>query len=310
MCRHLAYLGPPVTLRSVIIDPPHGLYRQAWAPRYQRPGAVNADGFGVGWYCSDSDLGDPGDSPDPRDPDDPEDPGPARYRQAGPIWADQSFADLARVTRTGALLAMVRNATPGTSPGPAAVGPFRHERWLFSHNGVLEGWPSATAGVAATLPTVALLELEARVDSALAWALVLHRLRAGLAPATALADTIGALHAAGVTGRFNFLLTDGRVIAATAAGHTLYYRRADGGVTVASEPADDEPGWIVVPGGSLVLAAPAQVSVTPLPAWDVAVPDPTPVPDTTPSRTQPLSRTRPPSRTQPLMEGSRSVDLT
>ena len=266
MCRHLAYLGAPVTLRSVIIDPPHGLYRQAWAPRYQRPGAVNADGFGVGWYC-DGYPGDPGDAGDPRDsgdPRDPKDPGPARYRQAGPIWADQSFADLARVTRTGALLATVRNATPGTSPGPAAVGPFRHERWLFSHNGVFDGWPSSTAGVAATLPTVALLELEARVDSALAWALVLHRLRAGLAPAAALADTIGTLHAGGVTGRFNFLLTDGRVIAATAAGHTLYYRQADGGVTVASEPADDEPGWIVVPGGSVVTAVPGKVSVTPV----------------------------------------------
>jgi len=259
MCRHLAYLGPPVTLRSVIIDPPHGLYRQAWAPRFQRPGAVNADGFGVGWYPD----GAPGD------------PEPNRYRQAVPIWADQSFADLARGTRTGALLAVVRNATAGTSEGQAAVGPFRHERWLFSHNGVLDGWPSSAAGVAATLPTVSLLELEARVDSALAWALVLHRLRAGLAPDVALADTIGALHAAGVTGNFNFLLTDGRVIAATAAGHTLYYRQAGGGVTVASEPADDEPGWIVVPGGSVITAIPAQVSVTPLPTSSN-------VPDTTP----------------------------
>jgi gamma-glutamyl hercynylcysteine S-oxide hydrolase len=247
MCRHLAYLGPPVTLRSVIVDPPHGLYTQGWAPRFQRPGAVNADGFGVGWYCDG-------------------DPEPARYRQAVPIWADPSLPDLARVTRTGALLAAVRNATPGTSQGPAAVAPFRHGRWLFSHNGVLDGWPPATAGVAATLPAVALLELEARVDSALAWALVLHRLRAGLAPAPALADTIGALRAAGVTGRFNFLLTDGAVIAATAAGHTLYYRQAGSGVTVASEPADDEPGWIVVPGGSVVSAVPGQVSVTPLPA--------------------------------------------
>ena len=26
MCRHLAYLGPPASLRSVLIDPPHGLY--------------------------------------------------------------------------------------------------------------------------------------------------------------------------------------------------------------------------------------------------------------------------------------------
>ena len=257
MCRHLVYLGPAATLHSVIIDPPHGLYKQAWAPRFQKRGAINADGFGVGWYASGASGA--SDAPD-LDLGDPE---PARYRQAVPIWADESFADLARVTRTGALLAMVRNATPGTSQGPAAVGPFRHGRWLFTHNGVLEGWPSSTAGVAATLPALSLLELEARVDSALSWALVLHRLRAGLAPAAALADTIGALHAAGVTGRFNFLLTDGRVIAATAAGHTLYYREAGGGVTVASEPADDDPGWIVVPGGSVVTAVPGRVSVTP-----------------------------------------------
>jgi gamma-glutamyl hercynylcysteine S-oxide hydrolase len=260
MCRHLAYLGPSVTLRSVIIDPPHSLYKQAWAPRFQRPGAVNADGFGVGWYS-------------PGDPGNPGDPEPARYRQAVPIWADQSFADLARVTRTGAMLATIRNATPGTSQGPAAVTPFRHGRWLFSHNGVLDGWPASAAGVAATLPAGALLDLEARVDSALAWALVLHRLRAGLAPAQALADTIGAMHASGVTGRFNFLLTDGQLIAATRAGHTLYHRQAgDGAVTVASEPADDEPGWTEVPDGSVVIAAPRQVSVTPLPAPDPRVP--------------------------------------
>ena len=79
MCRHLAYLGPPATLRSVLIDPPHGLYRQAWAPRRQRHGTVNADGFGVGWYA-------------------PDDPDPARYRRAVPIWGDESFADVARVT--------------------------------------------------------------------------------------------------------------------------------------------------------------------------------------------------------------------
>src|ERR1039457_2360785 len=50
----------------------------------------------------------------------------------------------------------------------------------------------------------------------------------------------------GVTGRFNFLLTDGRVIAATAAGDTLFCRPA-GGVVVASEPCDDEPGWTAGP---------------------------------------------------------------
>jgi glutamine amidotransferase len=245
MCRHLAYLGPSATLRSLLIDPPHGLYRQAWAPRRQRFGTVNADGFGVGWYA-------------------PDDPAPARYRRPVPIWGDESFADVARVTRAGAVLAAVRCATEGTDLGTAAVAPFASGRWLFSHNGKVEAWPDSVAGLAATLPASALLGLDARVDSALLWALVRHRLELGVAPAPALADTVLALRAAGVTGRFNFLLTDRRVIAATAAGDTLWYRSSPAGslVVVASEPGDDEPGWTEVPDSCVVTATRQQVRVT------------------------------------------------
>src|SRR5215472_17469387 len=157
MCRHLAYLGPPVTLRSLLTDPPHGLGTQAWAPRRQHHGTMNVDGFGVGRYTDG-------------------DPVPARYRRAGPIWADPAFADLARVTRTRALLAAVRSATPGTEEGVAAAAPYTAGRWLFSHNGVLDDWPSATASLAATLPPADLLALEARCDSALVWALVARQL--------------------------------------------------------------------------------------------------------------------------------------
>jgi glutamine amidotransferase len=245
MCRHLAYLGPAATLRSVIIEPSHGLYRQGWAPRLQRHGTVNADGFGVGWYCDG-------------------DPEPARYRRAEPIWADESFADVARVTSAGAMLAAVRCATAGTDLGPGAVAPYRSGRWLFSHNGVIDGWPGSVAGLAGTLPAGALLELETRTDSALLWALVLHRLRLGLAPADALADTISALADMSVSGRFNLLLTDGQVIAATAAGDTLYYRHRGDTVVVASEPGNDEPDWAEVPDGSVVTAVPGHVDVDPL----------------------------------------------
>ena len=164
MCRHLAYLGPAVTLREAIIDPPYGLYRQAWAPRMMRnSGTMNVDGFGAGWY-----------------PDD--DPIPARYRHAGPIWADPSFADLTRVTRSGALLAAVRDASAGTEPSASACSPFGADHWLFSHNGALVGWPGTAAGLAATLSPLELLELDARVDSALLWALTLNRLRSGARP--------------------------------------------------------------------------------------------------------------------------------
>jgi glutamine amidotransferase len=276
MCRHLAYLGPSASLRSLLIDPPHSLYRQAWAPRLQRHGTVNADGFGVGWYAAG-------------------DPVPARYRRAVPVWGDLSLPDIARVTRSGAVLAAVRSATEGTALGEAAAAPFGAGPWLFSHNGLLDGWPGAAAVVAgrvsaaadvsaadqaggapATGPqppvsAAALLSLEAMVDSAFLWALVLERLRAGSVLGAALSGTIAAVEAAGGTGRFNFLLTDGRSVAATACGDTLWYRRGEAvnvpaSLTVASEPSDDEPGWTEVPDRHLLVATADKVSVQPLAA--------------------------------------------
>jgi len=253
MCRHIAYLGPPTALRSVLIDPPHGLYRQAWAPRMMRHGTVNADAFGVGWYADG-------------------DPMPARYRRTGPIWADESLPDIARVTRSAAVLAAVRNASAGMAAGEQAAAPFASGPWLFSHNGVLAGWPTAAAAVAETArtPAAILLSLAANVDSAFLWALALERLRAGSSMADALTETIGAVEAAGATGRFNFLLTDGQSIAATASGDTLWYRQVSGSVVVASEPGDDDPGWTEVPDRQVLTATPSLVSVRPLTAGSAA----------------------------------------
>jgi ergothioneine biosynthesis protein EgtC len=249
MCRHLAYLGPPVTLATLITEPPHGLARQSWAPRHQRHGTMNVDGFGVGWYA-------------------PGDPVPARYRRAGPIWADPCFADLARVTRSAAVLAAVRSATDGTAAGAAAAAPFASGPWLFSHNGIVAGWPGTAAAAAATLPAADLLGLEARTDSALAWALAAARLRAGDSPAGALTAAVSALAGGGAGGRLNFLLTDGSVVAATTFGDTLCYRHRDGAVVVASEPSDDEPGWTGVADRSVLTASTAGVEIRPLPAPD------------------------------------------
>ena len=252
MCRHLAYLGPPATLRTLLIDPPHGLYRQAWAPRRQRHGTVNADGFGVGWYA-------------------PDDPVPARYRRPVPIWGDESFADIARVTRAGAVLAAVRCATEGTDLGTAAVAPFASGPWLFSHNGTLEGWPDSVAGLAATLPASALLGLEARVDSALLWALVRHRLELGVDAG------------AGPGGYRPGATRGGRDRPVQLPAHRRPGDRGHRGgrhpvvpvracglvVMVASEPGDDEPGWTEVPDGCVVTATRQQVSVAELAAPDV-----------------------------------------
>ena len=90
MCRLAAYLGPAQTLESLLVDPPHGLYRQSYAPEQQVSGTVNADGFGVGWY-------DPARRPEP-----------AVHKSARSIWADRSFLSFAGLVNAPAMLAVVR----------------------------------------------------------------------------------------------------------------------------------------------------------------------------------------------------------
>lgn len=245
MCRHLAYVGRPKALRELLSDPPHSLLRQSWAPRDQKHGTVNADGFGVGWYADG-------------------DPIPARYRRDTPMWTDRSFLDVARVVRSAAVLAAVRSATAGMAQGEAAVAPFSSGRYLFSHNGAVTGWPTSIVMLTGDVSPVELMAMEAVSDSALLWLVVHQRLQAGERMPEALGNTVR-LAASTAGGRLNLLLTDGRSIAATTWGDTLVWRADAGGVTVASEPYDDEPGWVPVPDRSLLVATPDGVDSTPLP---------------------------------------------
>ena len=246
MCRHIAYVGPPVTLGEVLVSPAHGLVRQSWEPRRQRYGTVNADGFGVGWYADG-------------------DPVPGRYRRTGPVWGDETFADLARVVRSTALLAAVRDATFAGADGEAAAAPFAEGSLLFSHNGAVRGWPGSLAPLAGGLPPDRLLALAARSDSALVWALILHRAAQGDEIARAVADTVVDVGSAAPGSRLNLLLTDGTTVVATTWGDSLWYLHEPGHRTVvASEPYDDDPHWTEVPDRTLLTATRTDVLLTPL----------------------------------------------
>jgi len=229
MCRHLAYLGPSKALQALLVDPPHSLFRQSWEPARQTHGVVNADGFGVGWFADG-------------------DPVPARYRQAGPIWADPSFPDIARVTRSGAVLAAVRDATTGSATGTEAAAPFLAGGWLFSHNGSVSGYPDSVAKLAETVPAADLLTLEARLDSAFVWALIQARFRDGAPMTEAVASVIADITAL-TPARLNLLLMNDTTIVASVFGDTLSALVADGFTVVASEPYDDSPGWVDVAEG-------------------------------------------------------------
>lgn len=247
MCRHLAYLGPPVALSRLLFDAPHALAVQSWAPRDMRGGGtVNADGFGVGWYPA------PGAAP-------------RRYRRDRPLWSDPDLPRLAADTTAPAVLAAVRSATPGMPLGAAACAPFAGHGALFSLNGRIAGWPDSVAKLAERLPVTDLLTMEAPTDSALVWALVRRRLDAGEPAPAAVAATVAEVATAAPGSRLNLLLTDGRAVVATTWTHSLSVRHDQRSVLVSSEPLDDDPAWRPVPDGSVVVATAAAVDVSPLP---------------------------------------------
>ncbi|MEU7910047.1 ergothioneine biosynthesis protein EgtC [Microbispora bryophytorum] len=230
MCRHAAWLGPARSLTTLISDPEHGLLRQSYAPRLQKYGTVNADGFGFGWYDGSR---------------------PVRYRRTVPVWADANLPGLAAAARSTCLIAAVRSATAGMPIEETATAPFADGPWLLSHNG--------RVGREAVRPLAA--DAESVCDSAWLAAAVFTRLRDGLPLADVLPAVVGAAADGDPEARLNLLVTGGSHLAAVAWGDTLFTHLEEG-VLVASEPLDDRPGWRAVPDRSLLLASPDGVSVT------------------------------------------------
>ena len=241
MCRHLAYLGSPVRIGALLIDAPHSLRRQAYAPRLMHWGHENHDGWGVAWY----------------EPDRAE---PMHYRTVVSLQHDRGFAAAGQVASS--LLAAVRLASPGLALERDNTAPFVRGSIAFSLNGY--GFADGREPrLRAALPRARAEQLEGDTDTEVLFALVLERLESGLAANEALRDVTTLAEPDGSV-RLNLLLTDGNRITATTWGNSLFTRSSGPAVVVASEPLDDEPGWTRVPDRSLVDAAPGTVTITSL----------------------------------------------
>lgn len=226
MCRHLGWLGADVTVSSLVLDPPYGLWVQSYAPRRQKHGLMNADGWGVGFF----------------------DGGVARrWRSAAPLWSDTSFDSVAPALRSHCVVAAVRSATVGMPIEVSAAAPFTDGHWLLSHNGVVDR---------AALPSTS--SAESVCDSAILAATIFAR---GL---DALGDTIVEIGTADPIARLNILAANGSRLLATAWGDTLSILRRDDGVVLASEPYDDDSDWEDVPDRHLVEVTAKGVTMTPL----------------------------------------------
>jgi glutamine amidotransferase len=226
MCRQLGWLGAPRSLAALMLDPPHGLLVQSYAPRRQKHGLMNADGWGAGFF---------------------DDAVPRRWRSSAPLWGDVSFASVAPALHSRCVVAAVRSATVGMPIEASATAPFSDGHWLLSHNGVVDR---------AVLPTCS--GAESVCDSAILAASIFAD---GVDHMGELITEIGE---ADPGARLNILAANGSRLLATTWGDTLSVLRRDDGVVVASEPYDDHPDWQDVPDHHLVEVAAGQVTLTAL----------------------------------------------
>jgi gamma-glutamyl hercynylcysteine S-oxide hydrolase len=226
MCRHLGWLGADVTVSSLMLDPPHGLRVQSYAPRRQKHCLMNADGWGAGFFDGAA---------------------PRRWRSAAPLWGDTSFESVAPALRSHCVVAAVRSATVGMPIEVSATAPFTDGRWLLSHNGVVDR---------TVLPPTS--SAESVCDSAILAATIFAR---GL---DALGETIVEIGTADPNARLNVLAANGSRLLATTWNETLSILHRADGVVLASEPYDDDLEWEDVPDHHLVEVTAERVTLTAL----------------------------------------------
>jgi glutamine amidotransferase len=226
MCRHLGWLGRDVAVSSLVLDPPHSLRVQSYAPRRQKYALMNADGWGVGFF---------------------DDAVPRRWRSAAPLWGDVSFESVAPALRSHCMVAAVRSATVGMPIEVSATAPFTDGHWLLSHNGIVDRSVLPLSSAA-----------ESVCDSAILAAAIFAR------GVDALGEVIAELGDADPYARLNILAANGSRLLATTWGDTLAVLRRDDGVVLASEPYDDDSDWEDVPDRHLVEVTRDGVTLTPL----------------------------------------------
>ncbi len=153
MCRWNAYVGEPLVIGELLYRTKHGLIDESL---HARMGAetTNGDGFGVGWYgARDRTL-------------------PARYRSVNPAWNDLNLRELADHIESPLFIAHIRAAV-GSPVQQTNCHPFRHGRWLFVHNGLIQDFQTVRRDLLLEVDPSLFLGIAGSTDSELLFHLAL-----------------------------------------------------------------------------------------------------------------------------------------
>src|SRR3954462_2736108 len=151
MCRWMAWHGQPVIVGELLLESQHGLIDQSL---HSRMGAetTNGDGFGLGWYGTGE--------------------GPGVYHSVAPAWGDANLRHLAAHVESPLFLAHVR-ATSGTAVQETNCHPYRHGRWLFVHNGLINEFRTLRRDLMLAVEPALFAEIQGTTDSELLFYLAL-----------------------------------------------------------------------------------------------------------------------------------------
>ncbi|NIR59052.1 MAG: hypothetical protein GWO02_05790, partial [Gammaproteobacteria bacterium] len=184
-----------------------------------------------------------------------------------PPWSDPNLPSLAPRWRARTLVATVRSATIGVPTAPGTVLPFEQDGIVGTHNGFLRKFRESTAArCLAKLPDDLVGQFEAMSDSLAVFLLAVAARREDpdlpLAGALVGAVSTAARACAEVDAAASLnvvLATADEIVAIRFARGTepnsLYVQdgtEGGGGVLLASEPLDEEPGWEPVAADSIV----------------------------------------------------------
>jgi len=250
MCRIAAYLGEPIALGKFLIDPPHSLQVQGWAPRELKYARLNADGYGFAWYADDGQ--------------------PAVYVNPGPIWTDPNLPHLARTLASDLWIASVRSASEGNPVNHANTQPFSGEEFLFDHNGLIDEFHSQVRPkLVADLDPAFLPSICGNTESEYLFAALRHIISENqeLTVESALAELMRRIErwVVGCRSLLTIVVSDGKRLYAVrhALGDgcpTLYYTTDDetfpNAQLIASEQMTDSSFWQIVPEHQILILDP------------------------------------------------------
>ena len=174
MCRFFIYKGDLIYLGDILTRPEHSLLTQARRRETYTPGveassnycpakqikrdhAVNADGFGVGFFNTSIR------------------PEGTLFKSILPAWSNNNLTELSEVTQCDVAFAHIRAASLGMPISEFNCHPFRIGKFMWMHNGGISGYDRVKRSLLSALPSTIYNTIRGTTDSETAFGIFMSQ---------------------------------------------------------------------------------------------------------------------------------------